>query len=108
MPSKKGQRKTFAVAVIIAILTRKSQKHADSKRPVDMADVAKVNEHLFPHSGKCWGPLVRLIVLNRSRPEILRQLMRRPSLKNAGMLQASPERLQKLFRNRVSLVSTGR
>ena len=107
MPSKKGQRKFFSSAIIIAIITGKSQNHTGSKKPVGMDDVAEVNEHLFPYSGKCMGLLVGPIAWNKSRPKILRQLSHRPPMKNAGMLQASPGKLRGLLGHRVSLVSTG-
>ena len=105
MPSTKGQKKFFDSGVITAILSKKEGCRTDTKKQVNMGDVAEVNEHLFPDSGRCMGLLVGVIAVNLSRPEILKQCR---ELSGVNVLKTTPDRLKKILGKRVSLTCTGK
>jgi len=103
MVAKKGEVKNFDLGVVSAIVLKRSILRANKER-VNMGDVAEVNEHLFPFSGRCMGLLVAAIAVSKSRPEILRQY---PVLEEIDLTNASPNELCEVLGLSIRLVSTG-
>lgn len=104
MPAKMGSRRSFDSGVVAAIIAGKSANRLDNKRSVNRGDLAEVNEHLFPRSGKCFGLLVEGIATSKSRPEILRQ---HPKLRRFATGNASLVKVVKILGRKTTLVSTG-
>lgn len=105
MSSKRGEKRLFDSGVIIAILTGKKGYRALIRAKVDMGDVAEVNEHLFPNSGRCSGLLIGRIAITLSKPEILRQVSK---LNGVDVMNTPPGQLKKILGKIVPLTCTGR
>ena len=104
MPSKKGHKKLFDSGVIVAILSGQEGTRTNSGEKINMGDVAEVNEHLFPYSGRCMGLLVGVLATNLSKPEILRQCKK---LKGVKVVDVSQDQLKRILGKRVVLTCTG-
>ncbi|MGD0328669.1 MAG: hypothetical protein ABSB00_03110 [Minisyncoccia bacterium] len=102
MFAQKGWERTFPISVIVAICARGRQLHP--ARPVTMGEIAEVNEHLFPCSGRSLGLRIGNISRRLSVPEIYRQ---HSELRNFDLVRSPANKIYEEVGDRIHLISTG-